>query len=206
MGMMSKALKWISILLVFLFLSACDSGQIFHRLRPNSVILTFGDSLTYGTGAEEGFSYPSQLKRLIARNVVNAGVPGEVSAEGARRLPAALDEHNPDLVILCHGGNDLLRKLDKQQLKENLRRMFEAVNQRGIPMVMIAVPRPGLLLSDADVYGDLAKELNIPLVDDVLGNLLSERDMKSDQVHLNAEGYRKLAEAVAEKLVEVGVI
>ncbi len=203
---MNRTLKWIAILLITLLLAACDSGQIFHKLRPNSVILTFGDSLTFGTGAEEGFSYPSQLKRLIARNIHNAGVPGEVSAEGARRLPSVLDEVKPDLVILCHGGNDLLQKLDKQQLKDNLRRMFEAVNQRGIPVVMIAVPRPGLLLSDAEVYGDLAKELNIPLVKDILGDLLADRNYKSDQIHPNAAGYSKLAEAVADKLMELGVI
>jgi len=203
---MNRTMKWILTALLLLLLMACDRGQIFHKLRPSSVILSFGDSLTYGTGAEEGFSYPSQLKRLIARNVHNAGLAGETSAEGARRLPGVLDEIEPDLVILCHGGNDLLQKLDKQQLKDNLRRMFEAVNQRGIPMVMIAVPRPGLLLSDADVYEDLAKELNIPLVEDVLGKLLSDKRFKSDHVHLNDLGYGKLAEVVADKLIEVGVL
>lgn len=204
--MMNRTLKWILLILVGLVLASCDSGQTFHKLRPNSIILTFGDSLTYGTGVEKVFSYPSQLKRLIARKVVNESVPGETSAEGVRRLPEMLDKYEPDLVILCHGGNDLLRKLDKQQLRDNLRRMFEAVNQRGIPMVMISVPRPGLLLSDADIYQDLAQELNIPLVEDVLGKLLADRQYKSDQVHLNAKGYRKLAEAVADKLIELGVI
>jgi lysophospholipase L1-like esterase len=94
----------------------------------------------------------------------------------------------------------------KQQLRDNLRRMFEAINQRGIPVVMIAVPRPGLLLSDADIYQELAQELNIPLVEDILGELLANRQFKSDQIHPNAEGYRKLAEAVADKLIELGVI
>lgn len=199
-------LRWFAVGVLLLLLMACDKGQIFHKLRPNSVILCFGDSLTYGTGAEKGFSYPEQLKRLIARKVVNAGIAGETSAEGARRLPGVLDEVKPDLVILCHGGNDMLQKLGKQQLKDNLRRMFEAVNQRGIPMVMIAVPRPGLLLSDADVYEDLSKELNIPLVDDVLGKLLSDPQLKSDRVHLNDQGYGKLAEKIADKLIELGVI
>ena len=203
---MNKSLKWIFGILILFSLLACDSGQIFHKMRPNSSLLAFGDSLTYGTGAETGFSYPSQLKRMIARNVINAGVSGEVSAEGARRLPALLDEHEPDLVVICHGGNDLLQKLDRQQLKDNLRRMFEAANQRGIPVVMIAVPRPGLLLSDADIYAELGEELNIPLVEDVIGTLLSAREFKSDQVHLNAAGYRKLAEAVADKLIELRVI
>ena len=203
---MHRILKFVLAASVLLLLMACDRGQIFHQLRPSSVILAFGDSLTYGTGAEEGFDYPAQLQRLLARNVYNAGVPGEVSAEGVRRLPGVLDEVEPDLVILCHGGNDMLQKLDKKQLKKNLRSMFEAVNQRGIPMVMIAVPQPGLLLSDADVYEDLSKELNIPLVDDVLGKLLRDRSLKSDAVHMNELGYQKLAEAVADKLIELGVI
>mgnify|MGYP001255522126 CR=1 FL=1 len=204
--MMKRALAFVAISLFFLLLTACDSGQIFHRLRPNSVVLAFGDSLTYGTGADTGMGYPEQLKHLIARNVVNAGVSGEVSAEGVRRLPAALDEHDPDLVILCHGGNDLLRKMDRQQLRQNLRRMFEAVNQRGIPMIMIAVPQMNLLASDAKEYKELADELNIPLIEGVLGDLLTEPDLKSDQVHLNNEGYRKLAEAVADVMMDLRVI
>ena len=127
--MMNKMVKFFAGVLVLLLLVACDSGQIFHKLRPNSVVLAFGDSLTYGTGAP-GQGYPEQLADLISRKVVNAGVPGEVSADGARRLPGLLDEHQPDLLILCHGGNDMLRKLGQEQLRENLQRMFEAANQR----------------------------------------------------------------------------
>lgn len=204
--MMTKTLKWVSIFLLFLLLSACDSGQIFHKLRPNSIVLAFGDSLTYGTGADPEMGYPNQLKKLIARNVVNAGVPGEVSAEGARRLPGLLDKYDPDLVILCHGGNDLLRKLDRQQLRDNLRRMFETVNQRGIPMVMIAVPQMNLLVSDAPIYKELAEEFNIPLIEGVVGDLLTNPKLKSDQVHPNNAGYEKLAKAVADLLMELNVI
>lgn len=194
------------VLYLLLLLSACDSGQIFHKLRPDSKILAFGDSLTYGTGANPGQSYPAQLEDLIARKVINAGVPGEVSAEGVRRLPALLDQHQPDLLVLCHGGNDLLRKLDRQQLRENLRRMFEAANQRGIPVVMIAVPAPALLPDDAGLYQEIAQELNIPLVEDVLTDLLSDPRYKSDRIHPNAAGYAKLTKAVADKLHELRAI
>ncbi len=203
---MNPRWKLIVSLLLLLPLVACDSGQIFHKLRPNSVILAFGDSLTFGTGAEPGQSYPEQLEDLIARKVVNAGVPGEVSAEGARRLPGLLDEHEPDLLILCHGGNDLLRKLDRGQLRENLQRMFEAANQRNIPVVMIAVPRPALLLDDAELYSEFAETNNIPLVEDVLSELLTNREYKSDRIHPNGAGYGVLALKVADKLHELRAI
>ncbi len=200
-------MKRFVLLICLLVLSACDSDpQQLKQLRPNDVILAFGDSLTLGVGAEAKLSYPAQLSRLLARKVVNAGVSGEVSAEGARRLPDLLDRYEPDLLILCHGGNDLLRKLDRQALRDNLQRMYEAANQRGIAVVMIAVPQPNLLVNDADLYQQLAKELNIPLLEETLGDLMKEKEFKSDAIHLNAQGYRKLAESVADLLYRNGAL
>jgi lysophospholipase L1-like esterase len=191
--------------MLLLVLVGCDGGGMsVPPLRPNSTILAFGDSLTFGTGAAPELSYPAQLERLITINVVNAGVPGEISVEGARRLPALLDEYEPDLLLLCHGGNDILRKLDRAQLRENLLRMYEAADQRGVKVMLIAVPQPGLLLNDAGFYQQLADELKIPLVADVLSGILKDNQYKSDPVHPNGAGYRKLAEAVAERLKGLG--
>lgn len=194
-------------LLLLVSLLACegDPGQL-TQLRPNDVILAFGDSLTVGAGAKSSHSYPAQLSRLTGRKVVNSGVSGEVSADGARRLPGELDRHAPDLLILCHGGNDLLRKLDRDALQDNLRRMYEAANQRGIAVVMIAVPQPNLLVSDADLYRELADELKIPLLEGTLAKLMKDREVKSDAIHLNAQGYRQLAESVADFLFEKGAL
>lgn len=193
--------------LVFLALVACDSDpQQLTMLRPNDVLVAFGDSLTLGVGTEPALSYPAQLNRLSARKVVNAGVSGETSAEGVRRLPALLDKYEPEILIICHGGNDLLRKLDRDKLRSNLRNMFEAANQRNIAVVMIAVPQPDLLMNDAPVYKELAEELNFLLLEKRLGEFLRDPQYKSDAVHLNAQGYRKLAEAVADLLYENGAL
>jgi len=91
-------------------------------------------------------------------------------------------------------------------LQENLRRMYEAAHQRDIQVVMIAVPQMGLLAKDLELYRELADELKFPLLEDRLGELLFDRTYKSDAVHLNAQGYRKLAEAVADLLKSRGAI
>lgn len=203
---MTYLLRSILLLVLLGLLTACDNPAGLNPLRPNDRILAFGDSLTVGTGADANTSYTAHLYRLIGRNIINAGIPGEVSADGARRLPGLLDTHKPHLVIIMHGGNDLLQKRDEQQLKDNLRRMYEAANQRRIQVVMIAVPRPGLIIQDAPVYKELATELNIPLLEGALTELMKNNAYKSDAVHLNSAGYEALARNIADFLKQKGAI
>jgi len=203
---MNKLLNLICGSLLVLLLFACDKGPGLPPLAAEAVILAFGNSLTHGTGADPQQSYPARLQQLIGHQVINAGIPGEVSAEGVRRLPRLLDEQQPDLLLLCHGGNDLLRKLGRAQLKANLRQMLAIAGQRQIPVVMIAVPQPSLLLADAPLYRELADEFKIPLLEETLADLLADRQFKSDQIHPNAAGYRRLAEVVAELLRDRGAL
>lgn len=172
----------------------------------DATILAFGDSLTYGTGADTGESYPAQLQELTGRKVVNAGIPGEVSADGLARLPNVLDETQPRLLILCHGANDLLRALGEQQAAENVRAMVELARARGVDVVLVGVPKFGLLLSPPEFYPRLAEDLRIPYEGGVLRSIVTSNELKSDEVHPNAQGYRKFAETLAELLRESGAI
>jgi lysophospholipase L1-like esterase len=119
------------------------------RLDANAVVLAFGDSLTYGTGASTPESYPAVLERLIGRKVVSAGVPGEVSATGLKRLPEALEQAQPKLLILCHGGNDYLRKLPEAQAAANVRAMVKLARDKGVGVVLVGVPKLGLTAAPA---------------------------------------------------------
>jgi len=79
--------------LLFLLLAACNKPpETLPKLPDDGVILAFGDSLTYGTGASSLHDYPSMLAGMTEREVINEGVPGEVSSDGLKRLPALLDE------------------------------------------------------------------------------------------------------------------
>ena len=195
-----------TILLVAL-LAACSGGQPkLARLAPDAIVLAFGDSLTFGTGANPGESYPARLETLIGRKVVSSGVPGETSAGGLARLPVALEETKPQLVILCEGGNDFLQKLDEAQAADNLRAMVRLARSQGAQVVLIAVPKPGLLPSPADFYSAVAKEFGVPHEDNALRKILTDNALKSDLVHPNAAGYARLAEAIAALLRRTGAV
>jgi lysophospholipase L1-like esterase len=197
---------WILCVAAALLLCSCDRGQIFHILRPNSVVLAFGDNNVFGEPSAPGAGYPAQLENSIRRRVVDAGVPGELSAAGARRLPGVLAAEEPDLVILCHGGNDLRLGLDPQQLRDNLRQMFEAVNRRGIPVVMIAADLPGTAAQGSDLYRALAAELETPLVPVDLGPATAEPGEGIERARRNDRAYQDLAQEVLQLLGQLGAI
>jgi len=187
-------------------LIACSSGDKLPRLASDAVILAFGDSLTFGTGATLTESYPAILESLVGRQVVNSGVPGEVTGEGLSRLPEVLEREKPALLILCHGGNDLLRRLDQKQTANNLRAMIRLARARGIAVVIIAVPSPGIALSPPPLYRETAAEMKIPLEENALTMVLSDGALKSDYIHPNAAGYRRLAESIAALLKKSGAV
>jgi lysophospholipase L1-like esterase len=203
-----NSFKTMFYIIFSVLLAAC--GEETPRLAPlakDAVVLAFGDSLTAGYGAPEGQGYPQVLEDLIGRRVVASGVPGEVSASGRARFAAVLDRVRPRLVVLCHGGNDFLRRLDESQLTENLRAMVEEAGTRSIPVVLIGVPRPGLLISEAaEVYRRIAEDFGLPYEAEALAEILKQQKLKADVIHPNAAGYRRLAEAVAALLRASGAI
>ncbi len=186
------------------FCSSCrERAPHLAPLAPNALILAFGDSLTAGTGAAGTDSYPAVLQRLTGHPVINAGQPGELSGEGLARLPALLERHQPALVMLCHGGNDLLRRHDPAQTATNLAIMIEMIRDSGAQVLLLGVPHPGLRLRPPPFYRELAEHYRIPY-DTSLPKILSQGELRSDTVHPNAAGYLRLAEALAGQLAAGG--
>ena len=186
--------------------SGCGKPPQLPQLSAADVIVAFGDSLTYGTGAAENVSYPAVLAQLTRRQVVRSGVPGEVTAQALRRLPEVIAEHQPRLMIVCLGGNDMLRKVNEAETRANLRAIIGAIRERGIAVVLIGVPRPALLASAPEFYGELAKEFSIPYEGGIVKDVLYSAGLKSDAIHPNAQGYRRMAEAIAGLLHKAGAI
>ena len=190
---------WLVLIACATALAGCgERVPPLPRLDGNAVVLAFGDSLTFGTGASIPESYPAVLERLIGRKVVSAGVPGEVSATGLERLPEALEQAQPKLLILCHGGNDFLRKLPETQAAANVRAMVKLARDKGIEVVLVGVPKLGLTAAPAGFYAVIAREFRIPYDGDALKTVLTDNELKSDWVHPNAKVYARIAGSLAE--------
>lgn len=198
----SRALLFVLALAI----AACGARTHLEPLPRDAVVLAFGDSLTFGIGAAEAESYPAQLESLIGRRVVRAGVPGEVTAQALARLPGALDEYAPRLLVLCIGGNDFLRRLGNEQAARNVRAMIELARRRNVDVLLIGTPEPGVFPSPPGFYASLAKELRVPYEGDVITEVLKDARLKSDPIHPNAAGYRVMAERVAAVLKKNGAI
>lgn len=196
----------LAVMMLVLLAGCGDKVPPVAKLAAGDVVLAFGDSLTYGTGAKPEDSYPAVLGALIGRTVVRAGVPGEQTAAGLQRLPGVLDEHQPRLVIVCLGGNDMLRKRPHDSVESNLRQILSLIKSRGIDAVLVGVPAPGLITSAPEFYEKLAKEFSVPYEGDIITSVLYKADLKSDPIHPNAAGYQKVAEAIAELLRNAGAI
>jgi lysophospholipase L1-like esterase len=192
--------------LLFALAAGCGEKAKLARLADDAVVLAFGDSLTFGTGAAENESYPAQLEKLIGRRVARAGVPGEVTAQALARLPAALDEHAPRLLLLCIGGNDFLRRVGNAQAEANVREMVKLARGRGVEVLLIGTPEPGLSVTPPAFYAGIAKQFALPYEESVIGEVLRDASLKSDPIHPNARGYGVIAVRIADRLRKSGAI
>ena len=184
-------------------LGACGKkNPLLQAVPAGATVLAFGDSVTYGTGAQAGQDWPSLLAGMSGWNVVNAGIAGDTAAQGKNRLPELLATHSPKLLIIEIGGNDFLRRTPPSTVKADVRHMIEQAQAAKVQVVLVAVPAPSLLgivaknLSDAPLYAELGDEKNIPVIANVFADVLATEALRADPIHPNAAGYRRMAEGI----------
>jgi len=202
---MNNIVRTVAFSIVITILCGC-SNKTLKPLSANSVILAFGDSLTVGVGTNRENAYPSVLASLSGREVINAGVSGEVTSQGVKRFQQLLQKNQVDLVVLLEGGNDILRNLRPEVTKNNLAAMIEEAQSYNIDVVLIGVPEKKLLSRVAPFYKELAEEYGLVFEDALVGRLLHSPEYKSDTIHFNTEGYRVMAESIYELLQDHGAL
>jgi acyl-CoA thioesterase-1 len=172
--------------------------------RPKVVCL--GDSLTAGLGLPETQSYPSLLQKKIDEQglrfeVVNAGVSGDTSAGGLRRLEWSLQD-NARVLVLALGANDGLRGLPVAEMKENLAKIIETAQGRHIAVILAGMEAPPnygpeYASSFRQAYRDLAIRYQVPFVPFLLTKVAGIASLNQpDGIHPNPEGASIVADTV----------
>lgn len=177
---------------------------------PKRTILAFGDSLYAGYGLSRGESLPDGIEERLRDEgvdvrIINAGVSGDTTAGGRRRLAYTLDrlKQKPDLVLLGLGGNDVLRQVDPAETRANMEAMLKELDRRGLPVVLTGMMAPPNLGPDFAarfnaIWPDLARRHDAPLDPFILGGVLGNRAlMLPDGVHPNARGVDRIADRLA---------
>lgn len=182
-------------------------GARANEAQPRIVFL--GDSLTAGLGLAADLSYPSLLQRRLDAEgyryeVVNAGVSGDTSAGGLRRLDWSL-EGDVRILIVALGANDGLRGLSPREMQKNLAAIVESAQARGLTIILAGMEAPPnngqeYTREFRDVYPDLAGEYGVRLLPFLLQGVAGVRSLnQADGIHPNARG----AEIVADNVWDV---
>ena len=177
--------------------------------RPRIIFL--GDSLTAGLGLDVERSYPALIqKRLDADGleyqVVNAGVSGDTSAAGLRRLEWALADGMPRVLVVALGGNDGLRGLPPEQLQQNLATIIEKAQARGMTVILAGMEAPPNFGADytsrfRNVYPELARKYMVTLIPFLLLGVAGNPALnQGDGIHPNERGAQIIADMVWEVL------
>jgi acyl-CoA thioesterase I len=174
-------------------------------------IIFLGDSLTAGLGLATDRSFPALIQaRLKAAgygySVVNAGVSGDTSAGGLRRLEWALGEGDPRILVVALGGNDGLRGLPPAALQENLAAIIEAGKRRNLTVLlagMEAPPNYGVEYTAAfrQTFLDVARIHDVTLIPFLLQGVAGDAALnQADGIHPNERGARVVADLVWQAL------
>ena len=173
-------------------------------------IVAFGDSLTAGYGLSPEDSYPSLLQKKLAADgfnyeVVNAGISGDTSAGGVRRIDWSL-EGDVKIVILELGANDILRGQPIAEMKKNLSMIIARAKAHGAKVLLAGMEAPTNSGSDYrrwthGAFSDLAKEQNVALIPFLLDRVAGIQSLnQEDGIHPTPEGTRIVADTVYQYL------
>jgi lysophospholipase L1-like esterase len=204
----------IAILLIVALnlLVACGDKPKESAFPSGSKVLALGDSLTAGVGVSPEQAWPALLAGRTGWDVVNGGVSGDKSGDALARLPALLEEHQPVLVLVTLGGNDMLRHVPEPETVANLGKIIAMAREQGAKPLLLATPKPSVAgavfqnLSPPEFYRQVADEHGVALIEDAIPEVLSDPAMKVDPLHPNADGHALLSGKIFDALQAIGYV
>ncbi|NAW68365.1 multifunctional acyl-CoA thioesterase I/protease I/lysophospholipase L1 [Vibrio sp. V27_P1S3P104] len=200
--------KWFSLLLIW-FIPA--SAIMFATNVSSSTLLILGDSLSAGYQMPLQQAWPNLLGNKLAQHsagvtVVNGSISGDTTGNGLERLPALLEQHHPEWVLIALGANDGLRGFPPHIIEHNLRAMItqiQAKNAQAIIMQILTPPNYGRRYSDAfaNIYPRLSEDFSLPLIPFFLEQVIINPEwMMADGLHPTSDAQPWIANYMTEQL------
>lgn len=197
-----------------LMATACQQPKSSSSSIPQSNWVVFGDSVAYGTGAQDDKVKPTGcLSEHLKEPVLNLAIPGSTSRDGLKVLPQVL-QAKPKAVLISLGGNDVLRHMNSgdfpaEQTESNMRQIFQTLKKAGVKVYYLGLEPP--LSSSADLSNQMswsrlydmkriAQDEGAVFIPDSRGWKWLSSDYMADQIHPNDRGYRILCEGIEHAL------
>jgi len=180
------------------------SWTITNAYPSGANVIAFGDSLTEGYRVDPGAGWPEQLSAIVGRPILNRGVSGNTTGDALARLERDVLAQEPRVVLVCLGGNDMLRRMPADQQFDNLRTIVRRIQDKGALVVLIGTEGFKILtnVDYGDRYEALARETGAVYVPDIMKGVLADRTLMVDQIHPNGRGYAKIARRLADEAGE----
>ncbi len=177
-------------------LYGCAKREIKNIDSRGKNIVCFGDSITFGYGAEPGGDYPSALIKMTSIPVINAGIDGDTSTEAIKRIKSDVLNRDPLLVIVEFGGNDFLRKIPQEVTLNNMREIIDTIQTQGAMVAVVDISTEMILKQYRSAFYNLAREKGAIFIPSILSGIITNPRLKSDFIHPNADGYNVIAQRI----------
>ncbi|MDD4893913.1 MAG: GDSL-type esterase/lipase family protein [Candidatus Omnitrophica bacterium] len=182
--------------LAVVFSAGCAKTEVRNIDSSGKSIVCFGDSITFGYGAEPGGDYPSALAKMTSIPVINAGIDGDTSTEALERVKSDVLDRNPIMVIVEFGGNDFLRKIPQDVTLNNMGKIIDAAHAGGAMVAVVDISTGLILKQYRSAFYNLAREKGAIFIPHVLNGIITNPSLKSDFIHPNAAGYNVIAQRI----------
>ncbi len=181
------------IIVLIIVLSGCANPEIKNLDAKGSSIICFGDSITFGYGANPGEDYPSNLRPMVKLPMINAGVDGDTTFTALERLENDVLAKDPRLVIVEFCGNDFLKKIPREDTVKNLSRIIDRIQNKGAMVALVDISSGMFFNEYRRAFRELARGKKAIFIPAVLSRIITNPAMKSDFFHPNERGYKVVA-------------
>ena len=193
---MKKINLGLILVALLIVLGGCAKPEICNLYARGSSIICFGDSITFGYGANPGEDYPTALGKLVGFPVENCGVDGDTTFAALERLEKDVLVKNPRLVIVEFCGNDFLKKIPRESTVKNLALIIDRIQEKGAMVALVDISSGMFFQEYRQAFKKLAVEKKAIFIPVILNKIITNPAMKSDFFHPNARGYKVVARRI----------